>query len=67
MVEALSYESREEVSLSLPEEFPLYRADGIYSVAALRDYFINKLPNWQACMTHVTEITDIRNDYLMSI
>ena len=29
MVEALKYETRPEVSLSLPEEFPLYRPDGI--------------------------------------
>ena len=39
MVEALNYEQREEVSLALPEDFPLYRVDGIYSVAALRNYF----------------------------
>ena len=60
MVEALSYESREEVSLSLPEEFPLYRADGIYSVAALRDYFYKQATQLASLMTHVTEITDIK-------
>ncbi len=54
MVEALSYESREEVSLSLPEEFPLYRADGIYSVAALRDYFYKQA-------TQLASLYDTRN------
>ena len=39
MVEALKYETRPEVSLSLPEEFPLYRPDGIYQVNELRNYF----------------------------
>ena len=39
MVEALKYETRPEVSLSLPEEFPLYRPDGIYQVSELRNYF----------------------------
>lgn len=29
MVEALKYEMRPEVHLALPEEFPLYRADGV--------------------------------------
>lgn len=38
MVEALKYETRPEVSLSLPEEFP-YRPDGIYQVNELRNYF----------------------------
>jgi hypothetical protein len=33
------YETRPEVSLSLPEEFPLYRPDGIYQVSELRNYF----------------------------
>ena len=54
MVEALSYESREEVSFSLPEEFPLYRADGIYSVAALRDYFYKQA-------TQLASLYDTRN------
>lgn len=39
MVEALGYESRPEVKLELPEEFPLYKADGIYKVEELRNYF----------------------------
>ena len=39
MVEALKYEMRPEVHLALPEEFPLYRADGVYSVSELRRYF----------------------------
>lgn len=39
MLEALKYESRPEVRLNLPEDFPLYRPDGVYPVSALRDYF----------------------------
>lgn len=39
MVEALKYESRSEVHLSLPAEFPLYHSDGVYSVDELRGYF----------------------------
>lgn len=39
MVEALKYESRPEVHLSLPAEFPLYHSDGVYSVDELRGYF----------------------------
>lgn len=39
MVEALKYESRTEVRLSLPEEFPLYQPEGIYRVDDLRRYF----------------------------
>ncbi|WP_455585354.1 hypothetical protein [Bacteroides sp.] len=39
MTEALKYESRPEVRLELPEEFPLYNADSMYKVAELRDYF----------------------------
>lgn len=39
MVEALKYESRPEVRLSLPVEFPLYHSDGVYSVDELRGYF----------------------------
>ena len=39
MVETLKYADRQEVRLSLPEEFPLYRADGVYAVSELRDYF----------------------------
>lgn len=39
MLEALNYETRSEVRLSLPEEFPLYHPDGVYSISELRDYF----------------------------
>ena len=39
MVEALKYEMRPEVHLALPEEFPLDRADGDYSVSELGRYF----------------------------
>lgn len=39
MVEALKYETRPEVRLSLPEEFPLYQPEGIYRVDELRNYF----------------------------
>lgn len=39
MLEALKYENRPEVQLSLTEEFPLYRPDGVYSVESLRSYF----------------------------
>lgn len=39
MVETLKYADCQEVQLSLPEEFPLYRADGVYVVSELRDYF----------------------------
>ena len=39
MVETLKYANCQEVQLSLPEEFPLYRADGVYVVSELRDYF----------------------------
>lgn len=39
MLEALKYESRPEVHLNLPEDFPLYRPDGVYPVSGLRDYF----------------------------
>ncbi|MDE6987479.1 MAG: hypothetical protein K2P55_11295, partial [Bacteroides acidifaciens] len=39
MVETLKYADCQEVRLSLPEEFPLYRADGVYAVSELRDYF----------------------------
>lgn len=39
MVEALKYESRSEVNLELPEEFPLYRPEGVYAVSELREYF----------------------------
>ena len=42
MVEALKYETRPEVSLSLPEEFPRYRPDGIYVVYDLRNYFYHQ-------------------------
>lgn len=39
MLEALKFEKRPEVRLNLPEEFPLYHSDGIYSVNELHDYF----------------------------
>ncbi|GCB33117.1 hypothetical protein [Bacteroides faecalis] len=39
MVEALKYESRPQVSLNLPEEFPLYCPEGVYDVKELSDYF----------------------------
>lgn len=39
MVEALKYESRPQVRLSLPVEFPMYHSDGVYSVDELRGYF----------------------------
>ena len=39
MTEALKYESRPEVKLELPEEFPLYNTNGTYKVKELYDYF----------------------------
>lgn len=42
MAEALKYETRPEVSLSLPEDFPLYSPDGTYRVDELRDYFFRQ-------------------------
>lgn len=42
MTEALKYESRPEVKLELPEEFPLYNDSGIYNVEELRTYFYNQ-------------------------
>lgn len=39
MLAALKYETRPEVRLSLPEEFPLYHSDGVYPVDELRNYF----------------------------
>lgn len=39
MVEALKYESRPEVRLSLPEEFPLYQESGVYKVDELKALF----------------------------
>ena len=41
MVEALKYEMRPEVHLALPEEFPLYRADGVYSVQRITPVFLS--------------------------
>ena len=42
MTEALKYESRPEVKLELPIDFPLYNEKGIYKVAQLRDYFYHQ-------------------------
>ena len=64
MAEALKYESRPEVKLGLPEEFPLYNAEGTYQVAELRDYFYKQA--WHINTIHATEITDIWRGYCVN-
>ena len=61
--EALKYESRPEVKLGLPEEFPLYNAEGTYQVAELRDYFYKQAEG----LAHQYDTRNGNNGYMERI
>lgn len=63
MAEALKYESRPEVKLGLPEEFPLYNAEGTYQVAELRDYFYKQAEG----LAHQYDTRNGNNGYMERI
>lgn len=63
MAEALKYESRPEVKLELPEEFPFYNAEGIYQVAELRDYFYKQAEG----LAHQYDTRNGNNGYMERI